>query len=390
MTANLRAIVLFSFALVTCLWSDGDRLHAQSDEAYAAIYQPPVEYANQLGVYRSPLIFEDGTRVQSAAEWPRRRAEILRHWTDSMGAWPAVLSNPKFEVTEKSEREGIAQWHVRIQTSAEQEQMAWLLKPQGEGPFPAVLVVFYEPETSVGLKADRPLRDFAWQLSKRGFVTLSLGTPGGNAWEPDRSGALCQPLSYHAYVAANAFNALSKLEFVDRTRIGVTGHSYGGKWALFAAALWEPFAACAVSDPGIVFDETRSNVNYWEPWYLGFDPNITRPRGIPSAERPRTGAYRVLREQGRDLHEIHALLAPRPFLVSGGAEDPPERWVPLNHLRQINDLLGVSHRVAMTNRKTHDPTEESNAMLYRFFQDHLGNQRLPKIGKRNLPQVFTD
>ena len=35
----------------------------------------------------------------------------------------------------------------------------------------------------------------------------------------------------------------------------------------------EKFAAVAVSDPGIVFDETRSNVNYWEPWYLGFDAN---------------------------------------------------------------------------------------------------------------------
>ena len=36
------------------------------------------------------------------------------------------------------------------------------------------------------------------------------------------------------------------------------------------------YAAVAVSDPGIVFDEKRSNVNYWEPWYLGFDPQQTR------------------------------------------------------------------------------------------------------------------
>ena len=58
---------------------------------------------------------------------------------------------------------------------------------------------------------------------------------------------------------------------MDRSRIGVVGHSYGGKWAMFAAALWDRFAAVAVSDPGIVFDESRPNVNYWEPRYLGSD-----------------------------------------------------------------------------------------------------------------------
>jgi dipeptidyl aminopeptidase/acylaminoacyl peptidase len=42
----------------------------------------------------------------------------------------------------------------------------------------------------------------------------------------------------------------------------VIGHSYGGKWALFSAALWDKFACVAVSDPGIVFDESRPNVNY--------------------------------------------------------------------------------------------------------------------------------
>ncbi|MST95012.1 MAG: hypothetical protein EXS33_07050 [Pedosphaera sp.] len=73
-------------------------------------------------------------------------------------------------------------------------------------------------------------------------------TPGGNAWQPDLG------------------QALAALPEVDASRIGVIGHSYGGKWALFAAALWEKFTCVAVSDPGIVWDETKPNVNYWEPW----------------------------------------------------------------------------------------------------------------------------
>jgi len=211
------------------------------------------------------------------------------------------------------------------------------------------------------------------QLARRGFVTLNLGTPGGNAWKPDLGAAVCQPLSFHAYVAANAWLALASLPEVDRARIGITGHSYGGKWALFAAAFWDKFACVAVSDPGIVFDETRPNVNYWEPWYLGLNPNEPRPQpGLPTATNPRTGAYRELVKRGHDLHELHALIAPRPFLVSGGAEDPPSRWIALNHAVAVNQLLGQTNRVGMTHRRDHTPTEESNEQLYTFFEHFLG------------------
>jgi pimeloyl-ACP methyl ester carboxylesterase len=173
-------------------------------------------------------------------------------------------------------------------------------------------------------------------------------------------------------VAANCWHALANQPEVDRARIGVVGHSYGGKWALFAAALWSKFACVAVSDPGIVFDETRPNVNYWEPWYLGADPNQPRPkRGVPGADNPRAGAYRKMIETGRDLHELHALIAPRPFLVSGGAEDPPARWVALNHAVALNRLLGFTNRVALTSRPGHSPTEESNEQLCAFFEYFL-------------------
>ena len=74
---------------------------------------------------------------------------------------------------------------------------------------------------------------------------------------------------------------------------------------------------------------------------------------------------------GRDLHELLALMAPRPLLVSGGAEDRPQRWRALNHVVAVNRLLGRENRVAMTNRSGHGPTEESNEQLYRFFEYFL-------------------
>jgi len=336
----------------------------------APFFQPPARFAGQYGGYRSPLEFRDGSMPRTPADWQRRRREILREWTELMGPWPPLLDKPQLEVLATARRDNFTQKRIRLEIAPEQTGEGWLLVPEGKGPFPAVLVVYYEPETSIGLGKE-PLRDFGYQLARRGFVTLSIGTPGGNAWKPEIGTAICQPLSFHAYVAANCWQALASLPAVDRERIGIVGHSYGGKWALFGAALWDKFAAVAVSDPGIVFDETRPNVNYWEPWYLGLDKKERRKPGLPAPNNPRTGAYKRMVALGHDLHELEALIAPRPFLVSGGSEDPPERWVALNHLVRINQLLGFTNRVAMTSRPRHAPTPESNAQLYAFFEYFL-------------------
>ena len=230
-----------------------------------------------------------------------------------------------------------------------------------------MLVPFYEPETSAGVKADKPDRDLGLQLAKRGFVTLNIGTPGGDAYKPVIGDAQCQPLSFHAYVAANCWQAMAHMPEIDAKRIGVVGHSYGGKWSMFAGALWDKFAVVAVSDPGIAFDESRGSINYWEPWYLGLDSKVRRKPGLPTQENPTTGAYKKIRDEGHDLHEIQALICPRPYFVSGGVEDPPKRWQVLNHLIEINRLLGFEKRVGMTNRPDHSPNTESNAALVDFF-----------------------
>jgi glycerophosphoryl diester phosphodiesterase len=137
---------------------------------------------------------------------------------------------------------------------------------------------------------------------------------------------------------------------------------------LFGSCLYDKFACGVWSDPGIVFDEARSNVNYWEPWYLGLDDGPKRKPGIVTPENPRTGPYATLMSEKLDLHELHALMAPRPFLVSGGAEDRAERWVPLNRSIEVCNFLGVANRVAMTNRPSHAPTDESNAQIVAFFE----------------------
>jgi len=350
-------------------------------ETIKASFSPPAEFADQFGAYRSPLKFEDGREVKTAEDWALRRAEILKKWTGIMGAWPAELAEPKIEILESAPRENFIQHKVRVTIARDRKADGYLLIPltaTKEKPAPAIFVPFYEPETSInipkaGTKPTDALtfRAYAYHLARRGFVTLAIGSPGGDARLPDTAGNVAlQPLSYLGYVAHNCAGALGARPEVDAKRIGVVGHSYGGKWAMFASCLSDRFAAAVWSDPGIVFDEPRSNVNYWEPWYLGFDPAMKtqRPRGLIRADSPRTGAYKAMIENKMDLHELHALMAPRPFLVSAGSEDPPARWTPLNHSIAVNELLGQKNKVGMHNRPMHGPTAEANEAVYSFFE----------------------
>ena len=343
-------------------------------------YQVPPQFREDFGCLRSPLLFDDGTEVKTAEDWQRRRKEILKYWTNQLGEWPPLITEPKVEILETTKRDGGIQQHtIRFHWTPVEKTTGYLLIPEGSRNRPAVLTVYYEPETSAGLK--REYRDFAWQLAKSGFVTLSVGsTETTNArtyatYFPHIEHATVQPLSILGYAAANCWHVLAQRPEVDARRIGIVGHSYGGKWSMFAGALFDKFAAVAVSDPGIMFshgETIRPSINYWEPWYLGWHPQPWRKRGLPSESNPIHGAYPQLLQDGRDLHEIHALIAPRPFFVSGGSEDPPERWKALNHLVRINQLLGKEGRVGMTNRPQHAPNPQSNAAIYAFFEKFLG------------------
>jgi dienelactone hydrolase len=377
-------------------------LNARSADAappeLARFFAPPPEYRNAMGEFRSPLQFADGSRVQRAADWSRRRREILSYWQQVLGPWPPFIDAPRSETVETTKRGDITQHRMRLGLALGGDEVtAFLLVPPGRGPFPAVLVVFYEPQSAIGMGSER--LDFAWQLARRGFVTLSIGKPtskvipgdaraarGDSYFGPEGQPVRIQPLAALSYLAANAQRWLARRPEVRGDRIGIIGHSFGGKWSLFASALHEGFACAVWSDPGIVFDERDTSVrnpkgavNYWADSNLGAElGKLPEDRHDPYYQLPkqgRVGAYKTLVDGHHDLVELHALLAPRPFLVSGGSADLPERWPALNHAIAVNRLLGHGDRVAMTNRDGHSPTDESNEQVFRFFEWWLRDRR---------------
>jgi hypothetical protein len=139
-------------------------------------FTPPPELVDDFGTYKSLLTFQDGTPVKTAADWQRRRKEILAVWRSSIGSWPELIGKPKIQYSEQKRWDNITQHRISVEIAPDDQTVAgYLLVPDGDGPFPAVLVVYYDAETGAGL--GKELRDFGYQLAKRGFVALSIGTP---------------------------------------------------------------------------------------------------------------------------------------------------------------------------------------------------------------------
>jgi dienelactone hydrolase len=375
---TLMAFVLIALAAIQFTAGAEDPMQRREEiwQKIKPLFQVPDEFKEKLAPHRPLLKLEDGTPVTNAADWKRRREELLKYWHNVMGVWPAALEKPRVEFLEKQETNDFTRHKINLQVAPDRIAVAYLLVPPGNGPFPAVLDVFYSPEDGAGLNTAKVVyHDFGATMARRGFVALCVGLqPRKNVIDvfyPSAEAATLQPLSYLAYVSNNSRKALAAMAEVDAKRIGVAGHSYGGKWSMFSGALSEEFAAIVISDPGIVFDEPRGNVNYWEPWYLGYEAGKPfRKPGLLTPEDPRIGAYKQIVADGHDLHEIHALIAPRPFFVSGGAEDQPKRWMSLNHSIALNKLLGYENRIGMSNRPDHSmnaATREEVALFFEYF-----------------------
>ncbi|MEM9017504.1 MAG: hypothetical protein AAGC68_10860, partial [Verrucomicrobiota bacterium] len=97
---SLWAFLLFAFPV-----SNGGE--------HEALTQPPAALAGDLGDFRSPLLFSDGTKVENASQWPKRRAEILATWTNLLGNWPDIITVPEVEILRTEQREGFVQHTVR-------------------------------------------------------------------------------------------------------------------------------------------------------------------------------------------------------------------------------------------------------------------------------------
>ena len=305
-----------------------------------------------------------------ALPWEERRKAIRSTLATFLGE-PASDPVPlEAETLEETDEGSHVQGRVRFRAGTGEWIPAYLLVPRASlvrnAPAPAVLCPHQTTQEGkrepAGL-AGNPEQATARHLVDRGFVTLT--------WDAICFGERHDPATGHYgdaipfYTAHPRWSLLGKmiadlsraidyliaLDFVDRRRIGCAGHSHGGITTLFGLAL-EPRLAAGASNCG--FDTFRIDGNVWR-WShatalmprLGFyvsSPYITmdRYRAVPDSE---------VIQVPFDLHEVLALAAPRPLLLSTSDDDfvfPNAGWsarMALARLRPVYAAHGAQDRL---------------------------------------------
>jgi len=231
-------------------------------------------------------------------------------------------------------------------------------KPAGR--LPVIIVPYYDVDTPAGADlggrryTPGGTRAFARLANQRGFLAVSLKWYG----EADAEGydeAVYQLAKRHPGVAPlgkwiwdlqRVIDYLQTRPDVDATRIGIIGHSLGGKMALYGAAFEPRIKAVVSSEPGISLKFS----NYQDFWYFG--------KAIEKLPKD------------ADQHELIALMSPRPFLlIAGESADGDKSWP---YLAAAQQKYPNKTSIGMINHRAgHSPTEASVQLAMEWLERWL-------------------
>jgi len=235
-----------------------------------------------------------------------------------LGKMPARSAlQPK--ILERIPLQGFTREKVSYQVEPGQRVSAFLFLPQGEGQRPAVLCIhqhnreFHLGKSEPSGLSGNPEQYYALELAKRGYVTLAPDAvcfeerqhPGLRGADYERFEATRRVTEGSCLQAKMLWDLQRALDFlgmrreVDRRRLGCLGHSLGGQEALFLSAVDRRIAvgasSCGFSSYRAIFaGAILHNFAAYVPGLLRYG----------------------------DLDRVLGLVAPRPFLVLAGAEDP--------------------------------------------------------------------
>ena len=313
------------------------------------------------------LLARSGEKITTPEQWQAQRHAIKRVLQVFLGAPPKTKPPLEPKVIEEIARGSHTLRKLVYQTEPGEYVPAYLLVPKNvNGRAPAV--VCPHQTTQAGKKeaaglTGNPQLHTALHLVERGYVTFTYDALCFGERHDAASGHYGDAIPFYrkhprwslmgkmVWDLSRAIDHLQTLDFVDASRIGSIGHSHGGYTTLWALAFDERIAA-GVSNCG--FDTFRIDGNTWR-WsratallpLLGF--YVTSPhlkmdfyRAVPDA-----GVIEV----PFDLHQLLALIAPRPLLLSTSDEDfvfPNGGWSARRALARIEpvwQLLGARERL---------------------------------------------
>lgn len=211
-------------------------------------------------------------------------------------------------------------------------------------------------------RAFRYYKGFAAELADRGFVTFAPHNPyrGRDAFRVLQRKANPLGRSLFSVIVAQHNRIIDWLEtqpFVDKTRIGFYGLSYGGKTAMRLPALMPRYCLSICS----------ADFNEW------IKKNVTVDARYSYLF---TGEYEMFEfNLGHTFNyaEMAALIAPRPFMVERGHKDgvAPDEWVAYEFakVRRLYANLGIPERTEI--EFFNGPHSINGKATYDFLHHHL-------------------
>ncbi|NIA13458.1 MAG: alpha/beta fold hydrolase [Nitrospiraceae bacterium] len=272
----------------------------------------PPDFDAMPSVSALPDPLEGGS---TKADWPQRREQLkaeFHQWI--LGSVPPRPDNLEAVVLSEESQTGVLVREVELRFGAGRKGRLWLVCyiPQGEGPFP----VFLTQENHNG---------WARVALQRGYLCCVYA--GSDSRDDTDSFLKAYPehdwsrLTRRAWAAGRCIDYLETLPEADTARVALTGHSRNGKLSLIASAIDERVGVVISSSSGA--GGCLPTRFYSEQHFGEGIENITRV--FPDWFHPRWRFF-VGREDRLpiDLHELVALSAPRPCLLSIAYNDGVE------------------------------------------------------------------
>ncbi|MGC1121543.1 MAG: alpha/beta fold hydrolase [Candidatus Methanofastidiosia archaeon] len=261
------------------------------------------------------LLFHNDTTVVTTDQWEKKREDIKQRLYRTIGFPPEPRNTRDLTVIDEEHVKHYKR--QRISYTVMQDRItAYLLIPDPlEEPAPAVVAMHQTVKSGKNEVVTLDgCRNFAYghDLAERGYVVLAPDyltagervSPGENPFD---SAEFYKHYPEWSIVGKNMEDSMAAVDIlytvrgVDTERIGVIGHSLGGHNAVFAMAADSRIRA-GVSNCGMsVFSEEELRMEWsLEEGYI-YVPAL-RKYFLEGLEPP------------FDLHEVAALIAPRPFL----------------------------------------------------------------------------
>ena len=298
--------------------------------------------------------------------WSERRSELQTKWTEILGRMSASPPPPAARLISTRKEPTYTGELMYLQVEPDYWEKIYIMLParaDRSRPLPVVIVPFYDVDAPAGVnlggRNSTPIgtRAYAHLAVQQGMAAVAIRW-FGESYGENSSEVVANLKLRHSQVTGMGkwvWDSKRLLDYMatrpefDMTRVGMIGHSLGGKMTLYATAMDNRIRAAVSSEPGIGL----SFSNYEDFWYLGEET-----RRLP---------------KGTDHHELLALIAPRPFLLIGGdSADNDKSWYYINSARAVYSLFGVPKNIGYLNHRSgHSPTPESIHLAMEWLRRFL-------------------